>query len=177
MKRVNSFSLVLILTISGLILFLPNDVSAQRKTSRVKVGGKVCGDPQVKCPRGKSYFKSHELAYEIPANPSVITDSEQFYAVILKSVRLDTDANCDNVFPESERLDIQKLFPRNKVFALRCSDAGDVFYTNVNPSLNFIAVFAGRTLPEAKRFMKTVIATGKFTGANLRKMQAGINGT
>lgn len=55
--------------------------------------------------------------------------------------------------------------------------AGDVYYTNTANDVNFIAVYAGKTLTEAKSFLKTIQATGKFKGANARKMQATINGT
>jgi hypothetical protein len=43
--------------------------------------------------------------------------------------------------------------------------------------VNFIAIYAGKTLTEANGFLKTVQATGKFKGANVRRMQAEINGT
>jgi hypothetical protein len=69
------------------------------------------------------------------------------------------------------------LFKDNKVFALKCSDAGDLYYTNIANDVNFIAVYAGKTLAEANNFLKTVKATGKFKGANARKMQAYVNGT
>jgi len=95
----------------------------------------------------------------------------------LKTVKLNLEVNCENTISEEERLEIQKLFTNNKVFALKCSDADDLYYTNVANDVNFIAIYAGKTLTEANGFLKTVQATGKFKGANVRRMQAEINGT
>ncbi len=167
---------LLLLVISAFCVVFPFAANAQHRKSKIQLG-KVCGNPQIKCRTGSFEFGKHELGYEVPRGGNVISDSEPFYAVILKTVKLQNDVNCENAISESERLEIQKVFPRNKVFALKCSDAGDVFYTNVAENINFIAVFAGRTMTEAKIFLKTIRTTGKYKGANLRKMQAGINGT
>jgi hypothetical protein len=40
-----------------------------------------------------------------------------------------------------------------------------------------MAVYAGRTRAEAAKFLAQVQATGKFPGANLRRMSIGFNGT
>jgi hypothetical protein len=40
-----------------------------------------------------------------------------------------------------------------------------------------MAVYAGSTLAEAKRVLAAVKATGKFPGANLRRIRTGFNGT
>ncbi|MDT7604021.1 MAG: hypothetical protein QOF61_2018, partial [Acidobacteriota bacterium] len=40
-----------------------------------------------------------------------------------------------------------------------------------------LAVYAGATRAEAERTLADVKATGKFPGANLRRMRAEINGT
>ena len=41
-----------------------------------------------------------------------------------------------------------------------------------------MAVYAGTTLAQAKRFLNAVKATtGKFPGANIRPMRTGFNGT
>ncbi len=142
--------------------------------------GKICGNPNVKCRTGDITFQDYEIPFEMPQGNTVIVDSEPFYAVILKSVKLPADGDCENIFSENERLKIQGIFPDNKVFALKCSDAGSLYYTS-NPDIaddvNFIAVYAGKTAAEAKNFLKAVQATGKFKGAYLRRMQAGINGT
>jgi hypothetical protein len=155
---------------------VPLYVNAQRRPAKAKTG-KICGNPQVRCRTGNVTFQAHEIPFVIPKGGTVIIDSEPFYAVILKTVKLNSDVNCENAISEEERLEIQELFINNKVFALKCSDAGDLYYTNVTNDVNFIAVFADKTLTEADRFLKTVQSTGKFKGANVRKMQAGINGT
>ena len=77
---------------------------------------------------------------------------------------------------EEERLQIQKLFPLGKVFAesFNCDDDPEEFirYTNVNAKVGFLAVHAGATLKQANKRLSEVKATGKFPGANIRKMQA-----
>ena len=152
-------------------------VEAQRKTTKATLG-KICGNPQLKCRIGDMTFQDHEIPFEIPVSSnSVIVESETFYAVILKTVKLNTKTNCENAISENERLEIQQLFPDHKVFALKCSEAGDLYYTNVSDNLNFIAVYAGKNMTEANSFLKKIKAANKFAGANLRKMQAGINGT
>jgi hypothetical protein len=131
--------------------------------------GKVHANPATPCSPGD--FKPHELCFEIPndgvARAEVL--SETFYAVILK-----TTERC--VITEDERLRVQALFPENKVFSMRfnCDDdiEENVSYTNVNDKFGFLAVYAGRTLKEAKARLEQVKAAGNFPGANIRKMQA-----
>jgi hypothetical protein len=167
---------LLLAVISAVCVIFPFAANAQPRNPKIQLG-KVCGNPQLKCRTGSFEFGKHELAFEVPRGDNVISDSEPFYAVILKTVKLQNNVNCENAVSENERLEIQKMFPRNKVFALKCSDAGDVFYTNVADNINFIAVYAGRSLTETFFFLKTLQTSGKFKGANIRKMQAGINGT
>ena len=45
-------------------------------------------------------------------------------------------------------------------------------YTNVNDKFGFLAVHAGATLNEANKRLAEVKATGRFPGANIRRMQA-----
>jgi endonuclease V-like protein UPF0215 family len=85
--------------------------------------------------------------------------------------------NCEAFIAESDRLAAQALFPDHKVFASRCTQPGELFYTNVNENQRMMAVYAGATLPQAKRVLAAVQATGKFPGANLRRMRTGFNGT
>jgi hypothetical protein len=105
----------------------------------------------------------------------VIWESELFYAIILRSVRA-TD-NCEVHVSENERLEAQALFPRHKVFADRCPEPGNLFYTNTNSDFRFMAVYAGTTRAEAARMLSRVKATGKYPTANLRRMSVGFNGT
>ncbi len=97
-------------------------VNAQRKPAKVKLG-KICGNPRVECRTGGVVFQEHEIPFEVPKGKIIISDSEQFYAVILKTVKLNLEVNCENAISEEERLEIQKLFTNNKVFALSCERA------------------------------------------------------
>src|SRR4051812_13454197 len=66
----------------------------------------VCGDPTATC-RTSGMFEPYNLQFML-ASDAVIFDTEDFYAVILKSVRDVSKGNDCNVFiPESERLDAQ----------------------------------------------------------------------
>jgi hypothetical protein len=89
-------------------------------------------------------------------------------------VILKTTERC--VVTEAERLQAQAQFPASKVFSMRfnCDDdvEENVSYTNVNDKFGFLAVYAGRTLKEAKARLEQVKAAGRFPGANIRKMQA-----
>jgi hypothetical protein len=138
--------------------------------SRVKVQGKACPDPDRPCMFPGDPFKPNELSFEAAEKFNFDRGqdrSQPFYAVILKSATL-----CSTT--EEERLGVQALFPRNKVFVHRyfCEDFGDsVTYTNVNAKQGFIAVYAGETEQAGKAFLARVQAGGQFPGANLRKMQ------
>ena len=136
----------------------------------------VCGDPAVRCQTSVE-FQPYQLPFRIPAN-AAIWETEKFYAVILKSVRDESKGgNCDIFVPEAEREAAQALFPRNKVFASRCFDPGDLFYTGVADDSRFMAVYAGRTRAEGLATLERVKATGKYPGANLRRLRTGFNGT
>ena len=149
-----------------------SQVYAQR--ARKPRGAKVCGDPTAACTTTVT-VDTFDLPFQIPAS-GVIWESADFYPVILKSVESPGD-NCDTFVPEDERLAAQGLFPRMKVFSSRCSMGGGLFYTNVAQNVQFMAVYAGATKAQADRMLATVNATGKFPGANIRKMHAGFNGT
>jgi hypothetical protein len=107
---------------------------------------------------------------------SIIYDTELFYAIVLKSVPAKED-DCNTFVPEAQRLETQALFPDHKVFTSRCADVENLFYTNVDPKFRIMAVYSGTTLADAKRMLDAVKATGKFPGANLRRMRTGFNGT
>ena len=134
----------------------------------------VCGNPNVTCPSAVK-FEPYDLPFRMPAN-AVIYDTELFYAIVLRSVSTRGD-NCDNYIPEPERLAAQILFPDHKVFTSRCAEPGQLSYTNTSPNANLIAVYAGTTPAEANRMLAAAKATGKFPGANLRRMRAVMNGT
>ena len=157
-----------------LFVFAVSDSLAQSRTTRKRPRGSVCGNPKLPC-RTSATFQPNDLPFRVPEN-SVIWDTELFYAVILKTLT-STEDNCDVFVPESERLQTQALFPERKVFANRCYDIENLFYTNVDPKFRIMAVYAGSTLAEANRVLEAVKSSGKFPGAYLRRMRTGFNGT
>ena len=136
---------------------------------------RVCPDPTAPpCPTSMP-FEPHDLRFRLPKN-AVIFETEEFYAVVLKTLRV-RDTDCEKFVAEPERLAAQKLFPKLKVFTSRCSDTLGVYYSAVAPEERVMALYAGRTRAEADRVLKDVQATGKFPAAKLRRMHAGFNGT
>ena len=168
MRKVSLLCVVILLLLTAV------GASAQRR-GRPRLAA-VCGDPAVRCPTSVE-FQPYHLPFRIPPN-AVIWETEKFYAVILKSIPDESKGgNCDVFVSEAEREAAQALFPRNKVFASRCTEPGDLFYTNVSEGAQFIAVYAGRTRAEGLALLEKVKATGQFPDANLRRMSAGFNGT
>ena len=114
----------------------------------------------------------------------VIVDTVPFYAIVLKSAAVKDD-NCDVFIPESDRLAAQELFPENKVFSSRCIDPENLFYEDagtrkpriLSETHRIMAVYAGKTLAEATKLLEAVKATGKYPGANIRRLRTGFNGT
>ncbi len=160
----------LITTATALSFFAP--VAAQkRKPARHP---SICGDPTAPC-KTTGTFQPNDLPFRLPQN-AVIYDTDLFYAIILKSVSVPED-NCDTFVPESDRLAAQALFPDHKAFSSRCAEPGGLSYSNTSPKAQFMAVYAGLTLAEANSMLAAVKATGKFPGANIRRMRAAFNGT
>ena len=160
---------------AGLVfVFTVSDSIAQSRSTRKQPRGSVCGNPKLPC-RTSATFQPNDLPFRVPEN-SVIWDTELFYAVILKTLT-STEDNCDAFIPETERQQAQALFPERKVFANRCYDIENLFYTNVDPRFRFMAVYAGSTLAEANSVLESVKSTGKFPGAYLKRMRTGFNGT
>lgn len=128
--------------------------------------GRVCPDPARPCPG----FRSHDLSFEVPAGGAARAEdrSATFYAVVLRS-----GPRCS--VGERERLAAQALFPRRKVFATRfeCDDdvENNVTYTGVDARYGFLAVYGGETRAQAERVLASVRETGRFPGANLRRMR------
>jgi hypothetical protein len=159
-----------------LLLTVVASAAAQRTRRPPPQKGTVCGDPTLPCKTGEVKFEPHNLPFRLPAR-AVIWESETFYAVILKSVRA-ADEDCLKFVPEDERQAAQALFPHHKVFTDRgCGEPGETYYTGTQPGARFMAVYAGRTRAEANAMLARVKATGKFAGANLRRMSIGFNGT
>ena len=162
----------LLFVVAAVIAIAPPAAIAQQRGRAV-----VCGDPTVRCRTGQIEFPPYNIPFQIPRR-AVIWETESFFAVILKSMRVkDEFDECERFIPESERLEAQSLFPRHKVFTSRCMEPGDLYYTNTDPKQRFMAVFAGRTRAQANAMLEKVKATGKYPGANLRRMRAGFNGT
>jgi hypothetical protein len=148
------------------------NINAQRRMAV----GTVCGDPTQTC-RARENFKPYELPFEFGKN-NVIAESKPFYAVILKSVKLNAEqSNCGDAISETDRTETQKLFPRKMVFVMRCWETGQNSYSNVADGVSFMAVYAGATLRDANDLLTKVKATGKFYDAAVRKMRIEINGT
>ncbi|HBB86008.1 MAG TPA: hypothetical protein DC047_00145 [Blastocatellia bacterium] len=161
-------SLAMLLLLSGAVI-----AQSHAKVKRASAAA-ICGNPRVACKTSVT-FKPNDLPFRVPAN-AVIIDTDPFYAVILKSMPAANDS-CEIFIPETERLAAQALFPDRKVFASRCVEPGELFYTNLGENQRLMAVYAGSTLAEAKRVLAAVKATGKFPGANLRRIRTGFNGT
>lgn len=150
--------------------------AAQRRPARGRVGrSRICHDPTVAC-KTSTEFPANDLPFELPPR-AVIWETQEFYAVILKSVRAREETDCETFVSEDERVAAQALFPRRKVFTSRCDEPVSVYYTNTAPTQRFMAVYAGATRAEAERTLAAVRTTGKFPGANLRRLRAGFNGT
>jgi hypothetical protein len=160
--------------------FLSCSVFAQRP--RPTAHASICGNPKLPCKTSVT-FSPNDLPFRVPQN-AVIIDTIPFYAIILKSTTVEGDS-CDVFIPESDRLAAQAVFPDNKVFTSRCVDPESLFYLdlssrrirNLSETHRIMAVYAGATLAEAKRLLETAKATGRFPGANIRRMRTGFNGT
>lgn len=128
--------------------------------------GRVCPDPARPCPG----FKAHDLSFALPAAGAARAEdrSAPFYAVILRTV-----PRC--AVGERERLAAQAQFPGRKVFATRfeCDEDAEnnVTYTGVDARYGFLAVYAGDSRAQADSALARVRATGRFPGANLRRMR------
>lgn len=167
-------SKVVSLLISLIVLgsFAVQSAASQTRVKRPR--GSICGNPTVPC-KTTATFNPNDLPFRVSEN-SIIFDTELFYAIVLKSVRT-TYADCDVFISEDERLQTQASFPQKKVFASRCVDIENLFYTGVSPNVRFLAVYAGSTLADAQRMLANVKATGKYPGAMIRRMRTGFNGT
>jgi hypothetical protein len=127
---------------------------------------RVCADPARPC----SGFKAHDLSFPLAGDTRARAEqrSEPFFAVVLA-----TAERCRT--REKDLAEIQALFPAHKVFATRfeCDDnvENNVTYTNVDAKHGFVAVYAGPDRASAKRMLSRVKATGRFPGANVRRMQ------
>lgn len=137
--------------------------------------GTICGDPsQKQCTGQYEGFKPQDLIFNTGRTEFVVGESyesNEFYAVILESVKADrfTNGNCRFV-SETKRRAAQKLFPKNKVFASRQNCSGYIVqYHGASDDYNFMAIYAGETEAQAAAILKK--AKQKYAGANIRKMK------
>ena len=165
-------AVIVLITTTVVLISLAGSISAQKR--RAVKHASICGDPTAAC-KTSATFQPFDLPFRLPEK-AVIYDTDLFYAVVLKSVSAPND-NCDIFVPESDRLAAQVLFPDRKVFSSRCAEPGGLSYTNTSPKAQFMAVYAGMTLADANRMLAAVKATGKFPGANIRRMRTAFNGT
>jgi len=145
----------------------------QSFSSPVQSLGAVCSSPSAPCPT-KYSFESYQLPFKIKQQLVFgrTYKSAFFYAVILASVPAQDEAGECRHIEESARLDAQSLFPERKVFASHFGCAEElILYTNVNQSFNFMGIYAGVTKAEANKVLGRVRATGRFSTANIRRMQ------
>ena len=166
--------IIAIVVVSLVSVDLLNSPTAAQSKSRARPRGSICGNPQVAC-KTSATFSPNDLPFRVPQN-SVIYDTELFYAIILKSVRARED-DCNTFVSEAERLETQRLFPDRKVFASRCVDIENLFYTNIDPNYRIMAVYGGTTQADANRVLANVKASGKFPRSYIRRMRTGFNGT
>jgi hypothetical protein len=169
-RRMTLAIAIAVMAVTGLS---DSETNAQRRKSPVQHLS-VCGNPTVPC-KTTGTFEPYNLPFRLPQK-AVIFDTELFYAVILKSVAAPND-ECELFVPEAERLEAQALFRDHKVFTSRCIEAGEISYSNSSPRAHFMAVYAGLTQAEANQMLAAVKATGKYPGANVRRMRAMLNGT
>ncbi len=127
---------------------------------------RVCFEPARPCPGFKANDLSFPLDRDARARPE--QRSAPFFAVILKTAKRCT-------LNPGEAGEIQALFPDRKVFFTRFECDGDVennvSYSNVDPAVGFIAVYAGEGRAAAGETLARVKSMNRFPGANLRSMQ------
>jgi hypothetical protein len=172
-KSARARALVGILIATAVALSFFGSVTTAQKRRAVKHLS-ICGNPTVPC-KTTATFEPHDLPVRLPEH-AVIYDTDLFYAIILKSVSAKDD-DCDVFVPEDERLATQALFPDHKVFSSRCAAPAGLSYSNTSAQARFMAVYAGPTLADANSMLAAAKATGKFPGANIRRMRAAFNGT
>ncbi|HSS19820.1 MAG TPA: hypothetical protein VLL54_07080 [Pyrinomonadaceae bacterium] len=165
-----------------LIAMSSTTMPAQSHVKKSNRSAVICGDPQVAC-KTTVDFEANDLQFRVPKNV-VILDTVPFYAIMLRSIDVDPN-NCNTFIPETDRLAAQTLFPDHKVFTSRCAEPGTLFYEDITKSKtvyltdkhNFMAVYAGATLSQAKALLLKVKASGNYPGANIRRLRTGFNGT
>ena len=133
--------------------------------------GSVCYRPNTTCNSSYS-FAPYQLPFVIKEKLVFGKSyrSREFYAVILKSVKIDQNADCTSV-SEAERLAAQTKWPSRKVFSSRYSCPEELLsYENTEPTVNFLGIYAGENLSEARRVLNQVKTNG-FPEAYIKRMR------
>lgn len=167
-----------------------NSVAVSRATATAipksvvkKVTNEICPDPAKPCHQRQREFADWELPFRLPAKivSNKTYSSQEFYAVILRK----QDEACEDGLDydekiEAERINVQKRFPKNKVFAeYSCPNLDAVSYDFKGKLdakgeyvlyMNYIAVYAGATETDAQEILESVRAD--YPNAVIKKMKA-----
>lgn len=164
-----------LISFAAILLVFSADVFTQKgAAARIR----VCGDPSAACAT-RALFDDDDIPFEYPKG-SAVAETPHFYMVIVKSVKLPKDADCETVPSDFSRRSIQWSFPRNKVFIARgCYSIENNFYTNIGDNVIALAIYAGATKAEADRFLKRVKAIEQINAekAYVVRTSTGFNGT
>lgn len=155
------------------LVFVPEAFS-----QKGKIVSRVCGDPSAACAK-RAAFKNDDIPFSFGEN-AVVAETAEFYAVILKSVKIGEAEMCEETPKDFNVDNYQAFFLRNKVFVARgCYSIENNSYQKVGDRVMALAVFAGHTKAEADTFLKRLKAIEHVNseGAYLLKMSAGFNGT
>lgn len=144
----------------------------------------VCADPAKPCTHDVKHFEEWEISFKMPKKleGNKPFSSEPFYAVMLETYESDED--CDGgEFRESneaKRKQVQREFPKQKVFAAyQCPDMAAIQYefdgkydTTRDHVLigEFLAIYAGPTKEDADKLLQQVKAD--FPKAMVKRMTA-----
>lgn len=164
---------ILLLSCVALVLLLATDSFAQKASTM-----RVCGDPSAACTK-RAVFKDEDLPFEFTGN-NVVSETAPFYVVIVKSVKLPENADCEKTPVDFDRESLQWNFLKNKAFIARgCYSIENNFYTKVGTNVIALAIYAGTTKAQADLFLKKVKSTEYIdaSDAYLLRITTGFNGT
>jgi hypothetical protein len=159
-------------------------ISSPQGTPTPPAANAVCPNPAKPCHHKEKQFDDWELSFKMPGKlkPNKTYFSAPFYALILKTYKLDDDCDGGEYIEavEKERKELQRNEPGRKVFAsYECPNMGAVSYdfpsaydAKRERSLvdNFLAIYAGETKEDAEELMGHLKA--KYPNAQLKQMKA-----
>lgn len=130
----------------------------------------------------RSNFNDDDIPF-IHGKNYAVAESERFYAVILKSYKVDDIAGsegrdgCEVGPADSERVNTQFTFQKNKIFFARgCYSIENNYYTGIDEKTIALAAYAGRSKAEADRVLTAAKKAG-YKDAYLKRITTGFNGT